>query len=37
MRTNQLKRKLAAGQVVVGSFVYVPSSKTDGNRWAEWF
>jgi len=27
MRTNQLKRKLAAGQVVVGSFVYVPSSK----------
>ena len=27
MKTNQLKRKLAAGQVAVGSFVYVPSSK----------
>jgi 4-hydroxy-2-oxoheptanedioate aldolase len=27
MRINELKRKLAAGQTVVGSFLYVPSSK----------
>jgi 4-hydroxy-2-oxoheptanedioate aldolase len=27
MQTNTLKRKLAAGQTVVGSFVYIPSSK----------
>ena len=27
MRTNELKRKLAAGQTVVGSFMYVPSAK----------
>ena len=27
MKTNELKRKLAAGQTVTGSFVYVPSSK----------
>jgi 4-hydroxy-2-oxoheptanedioate aldolase len=27
MRPNELKRKLAAGQTVVGSFVYVPSAK----------
>jgi 4-hydroxy-2-oxoheptanedioate aldolase len=27
MQTNTLKRKLAGGQTVVGSFVYIPSSK----------
>src|SRR5690349_3439709 len=27
MRTNQLKRKLAAGEVVVGSFVHVASAR----------
>jgi len=27
MRINELKRKLAAGQTVVGSFLYVPSAK----------
>ena len=27
MRTNELKRKLAANQTVVGSFIYVPSAK----------
>ena len=27
MRTNEIKRKLAAGQTVVGSFIYVPSAK----------
>lgn len=27
MRTNDLKRKLASGQTVVGSFAYVPSAK----------
>lgn len=27
MRTNELKRKLAEGKTVVGSFVYVPSAK----------
>ena len=27
MRTNELKRKLVSGQTVVGSFIYVPSSK----------
>lgn len=27
MRTNELKRKLARGETVVGSFVYIPSGK----------
>ena len=27
MRANELKRKLAAGQTVVGSFIYIPSAK----------
>jgi 4-hydroxy-2-oxoheptanedioate aldolase len=27
MRTNELKRKLQAGQTVIGSFMYVPSAK----------
>ena len=27
MKTNELKKKLASGQTVVGSFVYIPSAK----------